>query len=100
MNKKICMSVLIFITGVTISYGHGGRTDKSGGHRNSKTGGYHFHNSKGGGGGRRGWIGYSSRSFIVKYGNGRKNRKKVREPKRKVDYSGYVYYLKMKLNSK
>lgn len=39
----ICIIVIVFCT--LIAYGHSGRTDASGGHRNRKTGGYHYHNS-------------------------------------------------------
>ncbi|MFC1482794.1 YHYH domain-containing protein [Candidatus Margulisiibacteriota bacterium] len=41
-NVLIVILVILFIQPVL--YPHSGRTDSSGGHRNRKTGGYHYHN--------------------------------------------------------
>lgn len=44
MKKIFFIFIILFITAL-MSFGHGGRTDKNGGHYNRKTGEYHYHNS-------------------------------------------------------
>lgn len=44
MKKMFDLLIVLFITSL-LSFGHGGRTDKNGGHYNRKTGDYHYHNS-------------------------------------------------------
>ncbi|MCL6097078.1 MAG: YHYH domain-containing protein [Bacteroidetes bacterium] len=44
MIKRITIVLLALFIVTTISFGHGGRTDKNGGHYNRKTGEYHYHN--------------------------------------------------------
>lgn len=41
--KKLLVLILVFVIS-TLSYGHSGRTDSKGGHKNHKTNTYHYHN--------------------------------------------------------
>lgn len=41
--KKIVLLFVLFISIVSISFAHSGRTDSSGGHYNRSTGEYHYH---------------------------------------------------------
>ena len=41
--KKVSLLILVSLFLVNISLSHSGRTDKYGGHRDRRTGGYHYH---------------------------------------------------------
>ena len=43
MPTKALISIMFLLILPTLAIGHGGRTDKSGGHHNRKNGTYHFH---------------------------------------------------------
>lgn len=41
--RKLFLFVTICLFSLCVSYAHSGRTDSSGGHRDNKRGGYHYH---------------------------------------------------------
>lgn len=43
--KRLFSIILAFLLLATFALSHGGRTDKFGGHRDRKHGGYHYHNA-------------------------------------------------------
>ena len=48
MRRLFCKTLVLVLAGLALqsnSFAHSGRTDSSGGHRNRRTGSYHYHNS-------------------------------------------------------
>lgn len=46
MKKRVTILLILIISITTISLSHSGRTDSSGGHYDSSTGEYHYHNAE------------------------------------------------------